>query len=1022
MSQHSGLGQFAAGHSTSIVFICAALCLAGAYSALTISSSVFPQTDFPRVVVLVDNGVMPADEMMATITRPIEEAMKDIRGVVTIRSTTGRGAAEISVFFTWNVDMIRSELYVLSRLSEIRVSLPSTVETSVFRLTFSAFPILGVSLTSSTRGITELWETARYNLKLRFLRIPGVARVDLVGGRTPEYHMVVDPLRLGAAGLTLTQVTEALTNNNFVASAGMHEENHTLYLTVVDARLLSIRDIENFPVTVTEGHPIRVRDFARVERGPEPVFNIVTADGENAVLLNVRSQPDGSTLEIAKALKKQLTELKRELPPDMKLAFFYDQSEIVRASVTSVWEAIFFGLILSVVILYFFLKNWRTTLVATLVIPVTVLVTLLSMKIAGLTFNLMTLGGIAAAIGLVIDDAIVVVEAIHTKRTAGKPRLEAIRDGIGEILRPLVGSTLTPVVVFIPLAFLEGITGVFFRALALTMVVALLTSLVLAGTLTPSLAAWFLRSRKEEPVPLHEEHGGPLLQRVIGVYEKGVRVTLKRPWQTLGVCGLVLLAAVFLYNRLESEFLPPMDEGGFVIDYFTPPGTSLAETNRQLLQAEKILRSVPELASYSRRTGARLALSIAEPNTGDFLVKLKSDRKRKTADVISELRRRFNTELPGLTWEFPGILGDLIGDLMWAPQPIEVKLFSTSQAWLEEKAPEVAERIEKITGIVDVFNGLVYTGPTISLRLRLPDAQRFDLTANDVAAAAHTAMLGETASAVLEGDRLVAIRVKVDPSRLGRLASLGELPLRTPNGTLIKLSQAVDITEEPGQLELRREDSRQDVAVTARLEGRDLGSAMAEVRGVLSKDKSIPPGTIEYGGLYEQQQESFRNLMVVLLMAIFFVFTVLLLEFGSFYEPLAIVFGAVLAMFGTILALWITRTSLNVVSLLGAIIGVGIVAKNGILMLDFVTELRAQGLDLAEALVRSGSRRLRPVLMTSMAAALGMLPLAYGIGSGADMLKPLAIAVIGALCISVLLSLIATPTIYYLMVCRRKAD
>jgi CzcA family heavy metal efflux pump len=1022
MNKPSGVGRFTTRNSTSIVFVCAALCLAGAYSALTISSSVFPQTNFPRVVILVDNGVMPAVEMMATITRPIEEAMKDIRGVATIRSTTGRGAAEISVFFTWNVDMIQSELYVLSRLSQIRASLPSTVETSVFRLTFSAFPILGVSLTSSARGITELWETARYNLKLRFLRIPGVARVDLVGGRTPEYHIVVDPLQLSAAGLTLTQVTEALTNNNFVASAGMHEENHTLYLTVVDGRLHSIRDIENFPVTVAGGHPLRVRDFARVERGPEPVFNVVTADGENAVLLNVRSQPDGSTLDIAKALKKQLAELKRELAPDMKLAFFYDQSEIVRSSVESVWEAIFFGLILSVVILYFFLKNWGTTLVATLVIPVTVLITLLSMKIAGLTFNLMTLGGIAAAIGLVIDDAIVVVEAIHTKRTAGKPRLEAIRDGIGEILRPLVGSTLTPVVVFIPLAFLEGITGVFFRALALTMVVALLTSLVLAVSLTPSLAAWLLRSRTGEPVGPHGEHGGPLLQRVIGIYETGVRFTLKRPWLTLGLCGLVLLAAVFLYNRLESEFLPPMDEGGFVIDYFTPPGTSLAETHRQLLQAEKILRTVPELASYSRRTGARLALSIAEPNTGDFLVKLKSDRKRKTAEVISELRRRFNSELPGLTWEFPGILGDLIGDLMWAPQPIEVKVFSTDQPWLEEKAPELAERIKKITGVVDVFNGLVYTGPTISLRLRLPDAQRFGLTANDVAAAAHTAMLGETASSVLEGDRVVAIRVKVDPARLDRLANLRELPLRTPDGKLIKLSQAVDIREEPGQLELRREDSRQDVAVTARLEGRDLGSAMAEVRDVLSKDKSIPPGAIEYGGLYEQQQESFRNLMIVLLMAIFLVFTVLLLEFGSFYEPLAIVFGAVLALFGTILALWITGTSLNVVSLLGAIIGVGIVAKNGILMLDFVKELRSQGLDLAEALVRSGRRRLRPVLMTSMAAALGMLPLAYGIGSGADMLKPLAIAVIGALCISVLLSLIATPTIYYLMVCRRKAD
>ncbi len=270
---------------------------AGVYSALTLSSSVFPQTDFPRVVILVDNGVMPADEMMATITRPIEEAMKDIRGVSTIRSITGRGAAEISVFFTWNVDMIQSELYVLSRLSEIRAALPATVETSVFRLTFSAFPILGVSLTSRTRGIMELWETARYNLKLRFLRIPGVARVDLVGGRTPEYQIVVDPLRLGAAGLSLSQVTEALTNNNFVASAGMHEENHTLYLTVVDGRLHSIADIEGFPVAVINGHPVRVRDFARVERGPEPVFNIVTADGESAVLLNVRSQPDGSTLD-----------------------------------------------------------------------------------------------------------------------------------------------------------------------------------------------------------------------------------------------------------------------------------------------------------------------------------------------------------------------------------------------------------------------------------------------------------------------------------------------------------------------------------------------------------------------------------------------------------------------------------------------------------------------------------------------------------------------------------------------------
>jgi CzcA family heavy metal efflux pump len=1022
MSKDSALGRFATRHALPIVFISIALCLAGIYAALTLPSSVFPQTNFPRVVILVDNGVMPADEMMATITRPIEEGMKDIPGVATIRSATGRGSAEVNVFFNWKVDMIQSELYVLGRLSQIRASLPSTAEAEVYRVTFSNFPIIGVSLTSPRRDLTKLWEIARYELKPRFLQIPGIARVDLVGGRTPEFHIIVDPVRLQAAGLTQTQVTEALNKNNFVASTGLHEENRMLYLAVVDGRVHSIKEIENFPVAVADKHPVLIRDFARVVRGPEPVFNVVTADGQEAVLLNIYSQPDGSTLDISKRLTEDLRALRGTLPTDLKLAFFYDQSLLVRASVRSVWEAIIFGLILSVLILYFFLKNWRTTFVAILVIPVTVLVTLLSIKAAGLSFNLMTLGGIAAAIGLVIDDAIVVVEAIHTKRMSGRDRLTAIREAINEIIRPLIGSTLTPVVVFVPLAFLQGVTGVFFRALALTMAVSLLTSLVLAVTLTPSLAAWLIRSRKGEPEEIHGELGGPLLRRIIAIYESAVRAALKRRGLTILVCLGILLLSIFLYKGLESEFLPPLDEGGFVIDYLTPPGTSLAETHRQLQYAEDIIRSVPELESYSRRTGAQLGLFITEPNNGDFLLKLRPDRKRSTQEILSELRHRLNAALPDVIWEFPGILGDLIGDLMYAPQPIEVKLFSTDTAYLKEKAPRIAEQLTKIPGVVDVFNGLIYTGPTINFRVRYVDAERFGLTADDIAATVNAAMLGQTASTVLEGDRVVAIRVKGEPSSIDRMEKLRNLPLRSADGSLVKLSQVADLVEEPGQLELRRDDFRQDVAVTARLEGRDLGSAMAEIRRTFNKDKTLPPGAIEYGGIYQQQRESFRNLMIVLLMAVFLVFTVLLLEFGSFFEPLAIVFGAVLAMFGTVLALWATGTSLNVVSLLGAIIGVGIVAKNGILMLDFVRELRAQGLDLAEALVRSGRRRLRPVLMTSMAAALGMLPLAYGIGSGADMLKPLAIAVIGALCISVLLSLIATPTIYYLMVGRRQSD
>jgi CzcA family heavy metal efflux pump len=904
-------------------------------------------------------------------------------------------------------------------LSQIRAALPSSVSTSTRRLTFSAFPIFGVSLTSPRRDNLELWELARYEIKPRFLRVPGVARVDLVGGRTPEYQVIVDPLRLQAAGLTLAQVTDALSKNNQITPTGMHEENHTLYLAVVDGRVHGIPEIEDLIVTFANGRAVRISDVARVERGPEPVFNVVTAEGVPAVLLMVRSQPDGSTIDIANGLKKVMTELKGGLPRDVKLTTFYDQSLFVRASAGSVWDAILFGLILSVVILFLFLKNWGTTLTAIIVIPVTVLVTLVAMKLAGLSLNIMTLGGIAAAIGLVIDDAIVVVEGIYAKIMSGLPRLEAVQTGIGELLRPLVGSTLTPVVVFIPLAFLDGITGVFFRALALTMVVSLLTSLLLAITLTPSLAAWLLRDRA------HLEHGhepkaaegGFLLRRVLRLYEWGLRTALELRWLTLASCAVVLFLGIGIYQRLGSEFLPPMDEGGFVIDYVAPWGTSLAETDRQLRQAEKIIREHPDIESYSRRTGSALGFEVVEPNTGDFLVKLKPGRKKSTEEVKSDLRVKFSAAMPDIEWEFPGILGDLIGDMTSEPEPIEIKLFSPDSEFLRKKAPEVEDQIHdgRVKGVVDSKDGLVYAGPSLSLRPKRAEMERFGLTASDIAAAVNTAMLGETASSVLEGDRVIAIRVLVDRKQIDRVARLRELPLRTADGTLIKLSQVVTLEETAGQLELRREDLRQYVAVTARLEKRDLGSAIADIQKKLALDKSIPPGTIEYGGLYKQQQESFRNLVLVLALAIFLVFTVLLMEFGSFYEPVAIVFGAVLAMFGTVLGLWVTNTSLNVVSFLGAIIGVGIVAKNGILMLDFVEHLRAEGASLEDALVRSGHRRLRPVLMTSMAAAFGMLPLAYGIGSGADMLKPLAIAVIGALCISVLLSLVATPTVYYLL-------
>jgi CzcA family heavy metal efflux pump len=1002
-------------HRTAILFLTSALCLAGGYAACVMPAAVFPQTDFPRVVILIDNGVMPADEMMATITRPVEEAMKNIPGTANIRSTTGRGSAAVNVFFDWSTDMVQSELYVLGRLAQIRGSLPATAEIAVHRLTFSAFPILGISLTSKTRNIAELWETARYNLNPRFLRIKGVARVSIMGGRVPEYHVVVDPTRLESYHLSLDQVSRALTESNQFTSAGMHEENRQLYLAVVDSRLRDPREIERVVVAWSGKSPIHVRDIATVRRGYAPQFNIVTAAGREAVLMNVYSQADGNTVAIAEALRGELEHMRRELPPDMKLAFFYDQSLFVREGVRSVWECIIIGLVLSALVLYGFLRSVSGTFVAA-VIPVTVLLTLVGMRLFHMSFNLMTLGGIAAAIGMVIDDAIVVTEAIHAKILAGHTPREAIKLATREVRLPLVGSTLTPVVVFIPLAFLEGVAGVFFRALAMTMVFALLTSLVLAVTFTPALASLLIGGRAGGTQD-ELEQGGRLLRALIAIYEWGVRLALRHGWLALLCMAAVIVAGIGLYGALDTDFLPKLEEGAFVLDYYSRPGTSLSETDRMLRHVERILMDTPEVESFSRRTGARLDLAIAEPNTGDFLVKLRPDRRRTTEEVIDELREKVHGAEPALHTEFPGVLSDLIGDLTWSPMPCEIKLFSTDTELLKKKAAEIAALIGKIPGVVDVDPGLVVAGPSLRFAVRPEAAARVGLTPTDIGNTLQTALLGNASSYLLQGDRTVGIRVLLAAETHERELRIRETAMRSALGTTVTLNDLADVQYQPGILEMQREDLRQLVAVSARFAGMDLGTGIRTIRSRLEKNLQLPAGaSLEFGGLYQQQQESFKNLTFVLLMALFLVFAVLLVEFRSLLEPLAIVLGAVLALFGVVAALYLTGTSLNIVSFLGAIIGVGIVAKNGILMLDFVAHLRARGYPLAEALVQSGRRRLRPVLMTSLATFLGLLPLAYGVGAGADMLRPLAIAVIGALCISLVLSLVATPLCYYMLI------
>jgi multidrug efflux pump subunit AcrB len=669
-------------------------------------------------------------------------------------------------------------------------------------------------------------------------------------------------------------------------------------------------------------------------------------------------------------------------------------------------------------------------LVAILVIPITILVTFLAMYIARVSFDLMTLGGVAAAIGLVIDDAIVVVENIYTHMARGESRLEAVQTAVTEITVPIIGSTITPVVVFLPLTLLTGVTGVFFRSLALTMTVALLTSLVLALGFTPVLAERFVKAKvrrdgDNESEILTDEHEEEREQgRVLGVivrrYEWLLGHALDNRAIVVIVMALVLLGSFLLYRSLGSEFLPEFDESAFILDYTAPAGASLSETDRMLGHVEEMLMKTPEVESYSRRTGLELGLFVTEPNTGDFAVKLKPGHARPTTDVEADLRGQIEKSEPALEIEFVGILPDMIGDLTSSPEPIEIKLFSEDAGALEAKADEIETAIAKIAGVVDTFNGVVVSGPAITFNVDPQRASRLGVTAAEVANAATTAMSGDAGSFILQQDRLIKVRVIYPADMRTSIEKVRGLQIRSATGALFRLDQVANVEYDKGQTEINRENLRQTIAVTGRLEGKDLGTAINEIKSVLAKDVKLPPGmTVEYGGLYHEQQSSFRELAIALILAVLLVFITLLIEFRSFAHPIAIVTGAVLALGGVLLALFITRKSLNVVSLMGMIMIVGIVAKNGILMLDAVEDHLAAGDTLREALLRSGRRRFRPVLMTSLAAMLGMLPLALAWGAGAELLQPLAIAVIGGLTMALMLSLVVTPTVYAML--RRKS-
>jgi CzcA family heavy metal efflux pump len=1030
--------------SRPVLFLTISLALVGGYLALSIPISVFPNTDFPRIVVGVDNGVMPIDQMLVTITRPIEEAVNSVPGLLKVTSITSRGSAEVDLFFDWNSDMILTLQRVDAVVARLQAELPPTAKVETHRMTFAIFPIIGYSLTSDTVPPEKLWEIATYDLKPRLNRLDGVATVIIQGGRVPEFQVTPDPARLLAAGVTVPDILDAIKRTNLIDSPGLIEHSHQLVLGLISGQVRTPEQIGQIVVKNSSvGVPIRLGDIAKIAPSVAPVYTMVTANGKPAVLLNVDRQPETNSLDVANEVHALIQQLTPSLPPGVHLEPFYDQSTIVHDSIASVRDAVLLGILLSSIILVLFLRDWGTSLVAGLVIPITLLITFIVLKMTNQSFNLMTLGGLAAAVGLVIDDAIVVLENIVLHRDAGQSRFQAIQSALRELTIPLIGSTITPIVVFLPLISITGVTGTFFRALAVTMTVSLGTSLLLALTWTPTLSQYLVR-RKETAEPAsgsagpdmaallaaEEAHLSGFFGRIVEFYARTMRAILKRPWVLAASSVLVIALSVLCYSFLGTDFLPAMDEGGFILDYFTPPGSSLAESNRILLHIEEILRSTPEVENTSRRTGLQLGLAaVTEANNGDFTVRLKKNRKRDIDDIVADIRSEIETSEPATKVEFIQLLQDMIGDLTSAPEPVVIKLFAPDGKLLNDTAPRVADAIGKIQigkahPVVDVLNGVENTisGPSVTYQVNSTVAARAGFTPEEVALDATAVLEGEPAATpVILNDRAYTIRVRFPEQSRASLDNMSNALLTSSTGRTATLGSLATITMDPGQTEIRRENLQRLVQVTGRFEGVDLGTGIAAVQKAVTNLHLPSSIRVEYGGLYAEEQKSSSDLLVVLFMALLLLFAVLLFEFRTFSAPTAILASALLSSFGGFLALLITNTTFNVASRMGMIMVIGIVAKNGILLLDAEHRFRELGFSSEEAMIQAGRRRLRPIAMTALATVAGMLPLAFGIGAGSAMLKPLAIAVVGGILSSMVLSLIFTPAIHFYLQPRKPA-
>ena len=992
-------------HARALLLAVMLLTLGGLIAALKLPVSLFPHIDFPRVVVSVDAGDRDAAQMAAEITRPVEIALRAVAGATQVRSTTSRGSAEVALDFPWGQDMGDAMAATQGALANLAPDLPGGTRFDVRRSDPSIFPVLGLALTSRSLSIEALRSLAEQRVRPALIAVPGVAGVDILGGAPREFAVDIDPTRAAAIGLSLSDISQAISRANLVQGVGRLEDRHRLYLVLAEARVANAADLAQVPVRVgrTPGAGVvTLGQIATIHPSAEPTYTRVTSDGQAAVLVNVRQALTGDTTRIVTDTNARLRSL--GLPPSVTVTPFYDQSELVSGASHAVRDAILLGALLAGIVLFLFLRSARLMLITGLMLPAVLAGTCLILLVAGMSFNMMTLGGLAAAVGLVVDDAVVMLEHVMRRLQEGTARgTHGVLGAAAEMGRPLIGSTAATIIVFLPLAFVSGVTGGFFKALALTMVAALALSLLYARFVIPLVAAWWVTGRDAEAA----ERAGGLMTRLSRWQERAADRATGSPRLFAGVVAIgVALIGWAAWNHVPSGFMPKMDEGGFILDYKAQPGAALTDTDRLLRQVEAIIAATPEVASYSRRTGVQLGGGLTEADEGDYFIRLNGGSRRDIETVMADIRGRVQQRVPGLDIETAQLMEDLIGDLTAVPQPIEIKLFGDDPQALARSARRVGQAIGRVDGVVEVVDGLRVAGDAVSIRIDGIRSMQQGLDPTIVATQLDGLVGGTVATPVRIGEQLVNVRVRAPADLRSRADALRDLPLVASDGRVVRIGQIADVSVLAGQQQLTREDLAPFIAVTARLEGRDLGSTMTDVRGAVSALHLPPSIRVDYGGLYAQQRRSFADLSLVFAAAL--LLTALLLTFLFERVPwtLAALATILLSAAAVLAGLWLTGIELDISALMGLTMVVGMVTE---LVIFFLAEIDVDAPDLLTALRRAGAKRLRPILMSAIIAVLTLSPLALGLSRGAGLQRPLATAIIFGLTAAVPLVLLFLP-------------